>query len=176
MIKGIAITILVTLIFLLAGLSLRAEDSELLPGEGIRHYEMFVRQYPSEPSYHNALGYYYLKASDFQGAEHHFLKAIQLDKSFATAYNNLGILYLQKGLLDQAENKFRQAVELKSNYSKALYNLAVVLFHKKHYYEAAKMYRRVRELDAEYVEQRNNSTKIKAAIEQLAKENRQTEH
>ena len=172
MTNRIGITILVTLVSLLAGLSLRAEDNELLPVEGIRHYEMLVRQYPSEASYHNALGYYYLKASDFQKAEHHFLKAIQLDGSFATGHNNLGVLYLQKGLLDLAENEFRQAVELDSNYSKALYNLAVVLFHKKHYFEAANNYRRVRALDAEYVEQRNNSTKIKAAIEQLAKEKR----
>jgi tetratricopeptide (TPR) repeat protein len=146
--------------------SLLAEDAELPPNEGIDRYENLVQQYPQKASYHNALGYYYLKAENYEKAEACFLLALELDCAHATAHNNLGIVYLHRGLPEKAEKEFRQAIKLNPGYCKAQYNLAVALFHQKRYSKAAKAYLKALEMDRAYVERRDNPEKIQEKMKQ----------
>jgi tetratricopeptide (TPR) repeat protein len=172
------ISTLILLIFFLAGPVL-VKGAELSPAKGIERYKKLVKRHPQKASYHNALGYYYLKAENYEEAETSFLKAIEIDNSYATPHNNLGILYLRQRRPEQAEKEFRQALELNSRYTKAQYNLAVALFHQKRYGEAAKAYLKARELDSAYVDRRdwqeNRKEKIKQALEQAAEDDKSNE-
>ena len=156
-----------------------AKGAELSPAKGIERYEKLVKLYPHRAFYHNALGYYHLKAENYEEAETSFLKAIEIDNSYATPHNNLGILYLRQRRPEQAEKEFRQALELNSRYTKAQYNLAVALFHQRRYNEAAKAYVKARELDSDYVDRRdwqeNRKEKLKQALEQAAEDDNSTE-
>ena len=165
---------LVLLIFLLVRPPL-ADEVELSAKQGIARYEKLVRNQPRKAPYQNALGYYYLKAGNFQEAETHFLEAIQLDDSYATAHNNLGALYLRQQRPKQAEYQFRQALKLNPHYGKAQYNLAVALFRQKRYGKAAQAYLKARELDSDYVERRDNREKLKQALEQVAQDDTPTQ-
>ena len=75
-----AIEVLTVLILFLAGAAF-ADDSELSASKGIDRYQQLVRLYPQKASYQNALGYYHLKAGNYQEAEVHLWKAIRLDGS-----------------------------------------------------------------------------------------------
>lgn len=166
-----AIGILTFLAFCLVGIAL-AEDAELSPSEGIDRYEQLVRLYPQKAPYQNALGYYHLKAGNYQEAETHLRKAVELDGSYAVAYNNLGIVYLRQRKPKLAEEQFRDALRLKPDYSKAQYNLAVALFHQKQYDKAAEAYLKVRELDKEYVERRDRWENVQQAMKKMTEDDR----
>jgi tetratricopeptide (TPR) repeat protein len=161
--------LLVLLLFCFAG-SLLAEDAELSPTEGIDRYEDLVRLYPQKAVYRNALGYYYLKAENYQKAQTCFLAALELDSSYATAHNNLGVVYLHQERPEQAEKEFRRALELNPNYCKAQYNLAVALFRQRRYRQAARAYLRAREMDRNYVERRDNQEKMQQEAKQALKQ------
>ena len=166
--RGVIAT-LVLILFGLAG-SLLAQDDELLPNEGIDLYQNLVQRYPQKASYHNALGYYYLKAENYQKAEACFLLALELDCTHAIAHNNLGIVYLHRGRPEKAEKEFRQALSLSPSYCKAQYNLAVALFRQRLYSKAAKAYLKAREMDGAYVERRNNQERIQEEIKQTLRQ------
>lgn len=159
--------------------ALWAKDGELSSAQGIERYKKLVQTYPEEAPYWNALGYYYLKSGDFQEAEAHLAKAIELDGTYPIPHNNLGVVYLKQGLWEQAEQEFRQAVRLDPNYCKAQYNLAVALFHQKRYMDAGKAYLKARELDSDYVERRNDrenmERKIEKALEKVDGEDQSTQ-
>jgi tetratricopeptide (TPR) repeat protein len=147
--------------------SLLEEDDELSPSAGIDRYENLVQQYPEKASYRNALGYYYLKAEDYNKAESCLLVALELDCADATAHNNLGIVYLHRGRPEKAEKEFRQALRLNPSYCKAQYNLAVALFRQRRYGQAAKAYLKAREMDGDYVARRDNREKMQEEIKQV---------
>jgi tetratricopeptide (TPR) repeat protein len=169
-----AVCLVVSGICLFTG-SLAAADNELPAAEGVRRYADLVHQHPQNASYQNALGYYYYRAGNLQEAEVHYLRAIQLDDSFATAHNNLGVLSLHQGKPEQAETHFRQAIKLDSHYTKAQYNLAVALFRQKRYTEAASAYFKAREMDRDYVSRRDDQDKMKRALSEAAREGLRTE-
>ena len=167
-IRGI-IAALVLLVFCCAR-PLMAKDAELSPTEGIQRYENLVQQYPKKASYHNALGYYYLKAENYQRAEACFLKTLELDSSHAIAHNNLGIVYLHTKRPEQAEKEFRQALNLNPSYCKAQYNLAVALFRQGRHKESLSAYLKAREMESDYVARRDKHGKTKENMQQALKE------
>ena len=170
--RGVVLTLALLLLFS-AG-PLLAEETELSPVEGSDRYEHLVQLHPQKASYRNALGYYYLKAENYQKAEDCFLEALELDRSYATAHNNLGIVYLRQQRPEQAEDEFRQALELNPRYCKAQYNLAVALFRQRLYGQAAKAYLKAREMDSDYVDRRGSHEKVqekmKEALKQVGKD------
>ena len=159
---------MVLLLFNLAG-PLSAKDAEVSPTEGIHHYEQLVSRYPQKASYRNTLGYYYLKEGKYQKAEVCFLKALELDSSYAIAHNNLGVVYLHQERPGKAEKEFRLAIKWNPSYSKAQYNLAVALFRQGRYTEAAKAYLKAREMGRGYVERRDSGERIQEEIQQALK-------
>jgi Flp pilus assembly protein TadD len=159
---------------LLAGPS-PAREGELSTAAGIQHYTDLVREHPRNASYENALGYYYYKAGNFQEAEAHYLKAIEIDGSCGVAHNNMGILFLHEKKPKEAEVHFRQAIELNPHYAKAQYNLAVALFRQRRYAEAAEAYLKARKIDSDYVSRRDDRKKMKKALAEAAEEGAHTE-
>ena len=157
------------LLFLTFAGSLLAKDVEVSPSEGIHHYEKLVTRYPQKASYRNTLGYYYLKEGSYQKAEVCFLKALELDSSYATAHNNLGVVYLHRERPRKAEKEFRLAIKWNPNYCKAQYNLAVALFRQGRYTEAAKAYLEAREMDRVYVERRDSGERMQEEMQQALK-------
>jgi tetratricopeptide (TPR) repeat protein len=168
----LSVIIIVSLLSLFAPFQSLADDNKLLAQEGIKLYDELALSNPRIASYQNALGYYHLKQGNLEEALDHFLKATQLDGTWATAHNNLGTVYLQQKQPEKAEEEFRLAIKLKPNYTKAQYNLAVALFRRKQYAEAAKAYLRACDMDRNYVQQRNNREKMKRAFEQAKRDSK----
>lgn len=63
---------------------------------------------------------------DVGGALDAFIKAIEINPAFATAYNNLGVLYWQAGEVEKAVDHFVRAVEIDPNDRDTVLNCANV--------------------------------------------------
>jgi Flp pilus assembly protein TadD len=161
---------LLVVVLLIVAQPLMLRASELSPAEGIKRYAELVRLNPQSASYYNALGYYYFKGGHLVEAEDSYQKALEIDRSYAVSHNNIGILYLCQGKPKQAEAHFRQALAVLPTYVKAQYNLAVALFRQRRYVDAMKAYLVAREQDWKYVRERDDSEKMKAALEEANKD------
>ena len=97
---------------------------------------------------------------DYDGAERHFRKAIELDPTAASSktHNNLGnLLKNVRKDYDGAEKLYRKAIELDPSYALAHNNLGNLLKDvRKDYDGAEKLYRKAIELDPSYAALHNN--------------------
>lgn len=62
---------------------------------------------------HNNLGYALAQKGDFDDANIHFLKAVEIDPYYDEAYNNLGNVCFEKGQWDQAIGYYQKAAQIK---------------------------------------------------------------
>ena len=161
---------LLFLVLLAAGSPLPAAVAETSPANGIRRYAQLVRLYPHSALYHNALGYYQFRAGHLKEAEGSYLRALDIDRSYAVAHNNIGIVYLHQRKPEQAEDQFRQALAISPSYVKAQYNLAVALFRQRRYIDAVKAYLAARKQDWTYVHDRDDPEKMRAAFDEAKKD------
>lgn len=164
------VTGLLIFVLLVAGPAPVAGGVELPPADGIRRYAQLVRLYPGSAPCHNALGYYYFRVGDLKEAETWYLKALEIDRSYAVAHNNIGIVYLHQRKPEVAEAHFRQALAFSPAYVKARYNVAVALFRQRRYIDAVKAYLVARNEDWKYVRGRDDPAKMKAALEEANKD------
>ncbi|MCC7026617.1 MAG: tetratricopeptide repeat protein [Saprospiraceae bacterium] len=63
------------------------------------------------PCAYNLMGNIYIETSQFEKAEAHFLKAIQLDSNYANALNRLGKIYYRTGRFKEAEDIFNRQLK-----------------------------------------------------------------
>jgi len=157
---------LLFLVLLAMGSPSLAAVTELSSADGIRRYTQLVRLYPQSAPYYNALGYYQFKAGQLKEAETSYLRALDIDRSYAVAHNNIGIVYLHQRQPEQAEAHFRQALAISPAYVKAQYNLAVALFRQRRYIDAVKAYLGARKQDWTYVHDRDDPKKMRAAFDE----------
>ncbi|HEY0078904.1 MAG TPA: tetratricopeptide repeat protein [Pyrinomonadaceae bacterium] len=75
-------------------------------------YEQIAKLKPNEPQVYVDLGRAYEKTEETQKAIENYLKAIQRDPQYATAFLRLGILYGRKADLDGALSSFERADQL----------------------------------------------------------------
>jgi tetratricopeptide (TPR) repeat protein len=68
---------------------------------------------------HNNLGIYYLNEADYEKAEEHFKKSLDMDDTSPHARYNLGVLYYRKDEQARALTLFRNAYNLDSKFSEA---------------------------------------------------------
>ena len=63
------------------------------------------------PCAYNLMGNIYIEKSQFEKAEAHFIKAIQLDSNYANALNRLGKIYYRTGRFKEAEDIFNRQLK-----------------------------------------------------------------
>lgn len=85
-----------------------------------------LRILPGDPGLHFNLANTLGKMSLFPEAEHHFMKAIELDYRNAIYHSNMGVLYHRWKKYDLAEQKYEDAIRLDSNLKSAKNNLAML--------------------------------------------------
>ncbi len=97
---------------------------------------------PSSSQNHNNLGDLYGRRGEFDKAEEHFLKAIELKPGYADAYHNLGNIYQHQGQFDLAKQNYHQALKFNPQLWQSHLNLAAI------YYQENKITEAKQELEA----------------------------
>jgi len=97
---------------------------------------------------------------DIKGALNAFIKAIEIDPNFATAYNNLGVLYWQVGDAQRAIEHFTKALKVNPNDRNTILNFAHVLMSIKRLVDTANLYK-------SYLQKNPNDTEIARLLRRL---------
>jgi superkiller protein 3 len=96
------------------------------------YYEMAVTQY---------------EAGDFQSAVGNFLKSIELEPNYVSAYLTLGSAYLKTNKDKKALEVFQQAANLDPNNMETLYGLGLTLYRLRRTREAISAYNKAAKLE-----------------------------
>ena len=67
-----------------------------------RTYQQVLSKYPSSAVAENSLGYYYFRIANYQKAEQHFNRSIELQPSYKRPIANLYLLYQRTGETERA--------------------------------------------------------------------------
>jgi len=81
---------------------------------------------PADPELQNNLALYYQSADDFNRAEQHFLKAVELKPDFAVAWFNLALVKILQGDLETAKKYLAKAGEMKTADARMYFNLGLI--------------------------------------------------
>ncbi|MEO5776966.1 MAG: tetratricopeptide repeat protein [Flavobacterium sp.] len=111
---------------------------------------------PNNAKINNYLGNLYKDKEEYQKAENHYLKAIELDLYYASPYNGLGNLYKAKKEYEKAEKHYKMAMELEPNNAIIYNNLGIFYKHQLDLKKAENYYLKAIELDPNYYPVYNN--------------------
>lgn len=87
---------------------------------------------------HSDLGAIYSEQNNLENAEKEYLKAIELDPSFAAAYINLGILAKKREHYADAEKYITKAIKINPNFAEAYNRRASIYMSRQQYEDAIK--------------------------------------
>ncbi len=169
-------------IFLGSILPLSANDQAAICPEEINHlsdeeqlaaYQMLVSANPQDSRLQNSLGFCYYRMGDYDMAEEHYVKALNLSPDYSTAYNNLGVLYLQKEQHEISKNYFEKALHYNADNVKAMDNLGVAHFRKGDYFKALRCYLKAKKMDGVYVKDRSDTEKMRKEVDEALKKDPQ---
>ena len=91
-----------------------------------RHHQILLKEKPNDPNLHNNFGAFLIdKKNDPEGAEMHYLKAIELDPRHANALGNLAIIRARQRRLDEAEALYLRALSVDETNETAAFNYTV---------------------------------------------------
>merc|ERR1712167_263403 len=68
---------------------------------------------------------------DYEGAERHYRKAIELDPNGAEVHYSLGVVLHERKDYDGAEKMYQKAIDLDPSYVAPLWNLSLILKNQK---------------------------------------------
>src|SRR5712671_954887 len=112
-------------------------------GAAIATAERFAREFSPTAKTWNGRGVALQLEGRHAEAELSYLKALEIDPSYAFAQNNLGVLLWHKSDTKAAINSFRRALQAASPPVEARLNLALGLFKRKHTELALEAFRQV---------------------------------
>jgi len=119
-------------------------------------YKSAVETAPQSFFAHRGLANVYHRLNNYELAEKHYRKSIELNSSSAETYLNLGINFKKKGLIDSAEFYFLKSIELNTKLVTAYNNLGN-LYLQKNLYDKSELYlRQSIQLNPNYFEAYNN--------------------
>ena len=136
-------------------------------------YQMLVSANPQDSRLQNSLGFCYYRMGDYDMAEEHYVKALNLSPDYSTVYNNLGVLYLQKEQHEISKNYFEKALHYNAGNVKAMYNLGVAHFRKGDYFKALRCYLKAKKMDGVYVKDRSDTEKMRKEVDEALKKDPQ---
>lgn len=105
------------------------------------------------PCAYNLMGNIYIETQQYEKAEMHFLKAIQLDSNYLHALNRLGKIYYRTGRLKEAEEIFNRELKAASEEREktSAYNeLGNLYFESNRIEKGAAYYRKSMQADSTY--------------------------
>lgn len=105
------------------------------------------------PCAYNLMGNIYIETSQFEKAETHFLKAIQLDSNYSGALNRLGKIYYRTGRFNEAEEIFKRelkAAREERDKTSPLNELGNLYCESKRIKEGAEYYKKSMQADTTY--------------------------
>ena len=77
---------------------------------GLASFRQAAEIEPGNPVYHNAVGAVLLNIGRFADSEAAFLKAVELDPTYADAFHNLGSAYAEQAKWEEAIGAYRKAL------------------------------------------------------------------
>jgi type IV pilus assembly protein PilF len=95
------------------------------------------------------LGFEYIKRDDFQRAQKHLKRALEIDEDSASANSAMGLIYSKQGDSKLAEAAFRTAVSSDPNYTRGRTYYGAFLFSQSRFEEARVQFLRAAE-DTQY--------------------------
>lgn len=109
-----------------------------------------ISKYDRVPIAHYNLGVTYgLEQQDYDRAEPHFLRAIEIRPGYPQALYNLGIIMTNRGKYEESTERFRQLLKVKGDYPLAHSGIGYNLEKQGKFAEAAEMYRKELEISPE---------------------------
>ncbi len=95
---------------------------------------------------HYALGFMYRNLGDYQLAENHLLRALELDPSDFLSRRELAYTYEKLGRMEEAETEFKEVIAQKPDYWRGYRYLGVFYFLQGQYIDAEKMFLKLKTL------------------------------
>ncbi len=112
-------------------LTLEPENSEILNKlafvtaksgdrlKGIELYERSLELDENDDLAHNAIASLYRSENAYERAQDHYLKAIEIDASYAQTYYNYANLLVDMGEIEEARNMYKRALDLQRDFPEA---------------------------------------------------------
>lgn len=91
-------------------------------GERLNAIELYERSLELDENddlTHNAIASLYRFERAYERAQDHYLKALEIDDTYAQTYFNYGNLLVDMGEIDEARTMYKRALELQSDFSQA---------------------------------------------------------
>lgn len=91
-------------------------------GERLNAIELYERSLALDENddlTHNAIASLYRLEMAYERAQDHYLKALEIDDTYAQTYYNYGNLLVDMGEIDEARTMYKRALELQSDFSQA---------------------------------------------------------
>jgi len=91
-------------------------------GERLNAIELYERSLALDENddlTHNAIASLYRLERAYERAQDHYLKALEIDDTYAQTYYNYGNLLVDMGEIDEARTMYKRALELQSDFSQA---------------------------------------------------------
>lgn len=127
-------------------------------------YRSAVNSAPNSFFTHRGLANVYHRLKDYDNAEKHYLKSLQLNPNSLETLVNIGINFKSKGNLDSSEFYFLKALSINQTNPKIHNNLGNLYLQKKQLNEAEYHLKRAIELNRNYFEAYNNLGVLYALI------------
>lgn len=122
-------------------------------GAAVRIFERAEKLAPGDPLTHFQLAGACYANGEHQRALQHYRMAIELDRSFATAFSNLGNVLRELGQPQAAIDAYRRAAELRPDLAAAHHNLGNALFSDgRDYGQVLQCYERALQLQPDFAE------------------------
>jgi Flp pilus assembly protein TadD len=99
--------------------------------------EVALTQLQKQARLYRSQGMKYQELGNFDAATTLYLKAIQIDPTYAAPYNDLGVIFEAKGYSEKAQECYLQAVKMDPSYLSSYSNLAMFYESQKRFDKAA---------------------------------------
>ncbi len=98
-------------------------------------------------SYHNDIGIQEYDKGNYDEAEHHYLKAIEIDPNFKFAYYNMGLICEAHKKYEEAIEWYDKAIAIDEEYANAYNGIGVCYYAMNNYTKAKDAYLKAKEID-----------------------------
>ena len=115
----------------------------------IKASQVALKKYPKSHVMHNIMGVSYASGNEFNKAQIHYKKSIELNPNSSLTYTNYANLLKTIGKIEEAINNYKKSLEINPNNYKTLNNLAITLKDEGKSHEAREMLEKAIKIDSE---------------------------
>ena len=115
----------------------------------IKASQIALKKYPKSHVMHNIMGVSYASGNEFNKAQIHYKKSIELNPNSSLTYTNYANLLKTIGKIEEAIDNYKKSLEINPNNYKTLNNLAITLKDEGKSHEAKEMLEKAIKIDSE---------------------------